>query len=96
MLVNLLRDPSHLRGYGLEVDFGETKSKLLLDTGAGGIVINRRIAEKAGLKQISATTMGGIGDKGEAQGYIALAASIKVGGLNFMIARLKSSIAGQL
>jgi predicted aspartyl protease len=63
-LVNLVRDPSHLRGYGLEVDFGETKSKLLVDTGASGIVINRRIAEKAGLKQISATTMGGIGDKG--------------------------------
>ena len=79
----LLRDPSHLRGYGLEVDFGEAKSKLLLDTGAGGIVINRRIAEKAGLKQISATTMGGIGDKGEAPGYIALAPSIKVGGLEF-------------
>jgi len=82
-LVNLLRDPSHLRGYGLEVDFGDKKSKLLLDTGAGGILINRRIAEKAGLKQISATTMGGIGDKGEAQGYIALAPSIKVGGLEF-------------
>jgi tetratricopeptide (TPR) repeat protein len=82
-LVNLLRDPNHLRGYGLEVNFGEAKSKLLLDTGAGGILVNRRIAEKAGLKQISATTMGGIGDKGEAQGYIALAPSIKVGGLEF-------------
>ena len=82
-LVNLLRDPSHLRGYGLQVDFGEANSKLLLDTGAGGILINRRIAEKAGMKQISATTMGGIGDKGEAQGYVALAPSIKVGGLEF-------------
>lgn len=82
-LVTLLRDPNHLRGYGLEVQFGDEKSKLLLDTGAGGILINRRIAEKAGLKQLSATSMGGIGDKGEAQGYIALAPSIKVGGLEF-------------
>jgi predicted aspartyl protease len=82
-LVNLLRDPNHLRGYELEVNFGEAKSKLLLDTGAGEILINRRLAEKAGLKRISAVTMGGIGDKGEAQGYIALAPSIKVGGLEF-------------
>jgi tetratricopeptide (TPR) repeat protein len=82
-LLNLLSDPSHLRGYGLEVDFGNQKSKLLLDTGAGGILINRRIAEKAGLKQISATTLGGLGDHGEARGYVALAHSIRVGGLEF-------------
>jgi predicted aspartyl protease len=54
-----------------------------LDTGAGGILINRRMAEKAGLKQLSQTTMGGLGDKGEAKGYIALAPSIRVGGLEF-------------
>ncbi len=82
-LLNLLRDPQHLRGYGLEVVFGDHKSKLLLDTGAGGILINRRMAEKAGLKQLSKTTMAGLGDKGEANGYIALAPSIKVGGLEF-------------
>ena len=82
-LLNLLRDANHLRGYGLEVDFGETKSKLLLDTGAGGILIDRKVAEKAGLKQISATAIGGIGDKGEASGYVALAPSIRVGGLEF-------------
>lgn len=82
-MISLLRDVNHLRGYGLEVSFGEHKSRLLLDTGAGGILINRVIAEKAGLKQISTTSMGGIGDKGEARGYIAMAPSIKVGGLEF-------------
>ena len=82
-LLNLLRDPTHLRGYGLEVNFGSRKTKLLLDTGAGGILINRRIAEKAGLKQISATTFAGLGDRGEARGYVALAPSIRVGGLEF-------------
>ncbi len=82
-LLNLLRDSNHLRGYGLEVVFGQQKAKLLLDTGAGGILINRRLAEKAGLKQLSETTLGGLGDRGEARGYIALAPTIKVGGLEF-------------
>ncbi len=82
-MINLLTDPRHLRGYGLEVVLGEQKSKLLLDTGAGGILISRRMAEKAGLKQLSQTTMGGLGDRGEAKGYVALAPSIKVGGLEF-------------
>jgi len=82
-MINLLTDPRHLRGYGLEVVLGEQKSKLLLDTGAGGILISRRMAEKAGLKQLSQTTMGGLGDKGEAKGYVALVPSIKVGGLEF-------------
>ncbi len=60
-MINLLTDPRHLRGYGLEVVLGEQKSKLLLDTGAGGILISRRMAEKAGLKQLSQTTMGRLG-----------------------------------
>jgi thioredoxin-like negative regulator of GroEL/predicted aspartyl protease len=82
-LVNLLSDASHLRGYGLTVDFGGQKSKLMLDTGASGIVVDRRLADKVGLKQIAASTIGGIGDRGEVRGYVALAPSIKVGGLEF-------------
>lgn len=88
-MVSLLRDPNHLRGYGLQVSFGSEKSNLLLDTGAGGIVIDRRVAEKAGLKQISANTTGGIGDKGEARAYSALAPDIKVGGLEFENCRVE-------
>ena len=82
-LVPLLSDPNHLRGYGLVVDFGDKKSKLMLDTGASGIVIDRRLADKVGLKQISTNTIGGIGDGGEVRGYVAIASSIKVGGLEF-------------
>lgn len=82
-LIPLLSDPNHLRGYGLLVDFGDKKSKLMLDTGASGIVIDRRLADKVGLKQISTNTIGGIGDRGEVRGYVAIASSIKVGGLEF-------------
>jgi len=82
-MIDLLRDPQHLRGYGLEVAIGDHNSRLLLDTGAGGILINRRVAEKAGLTRLSDTSIRGIGDKGADGGYVAMAPSIKVGGLEF-------------
>jgi len=82
-MITLLSDPKHLRGFGLEVTIGDRKSTLLLDTGAGGILINRRLAEKAGLKRISDTLIRGIGDKGAVGGYVVMAPSIKVGGLEF-------------
>lgn len=79
----LLIDPRHLRGYGLEVKVNGQSSRLLLDTGASGLLINRRMAEKAGLTQLSAIKIGGIGDKGDLGGYVAYAGSIKVGNLEF-------------
>jgi Tfp pilus assembly protein PilF len=82
-MITLLSDPEHLRGFGLEVAIGDHKSKLLLDTGAGGILINRRLAEKSGLARISDTSIRGIGDNGAVGGYFAMAPSIKVGGLEF-------------
>ena len=82
-MIYLLTDAEHLRGFGLEVALGDKKAKLLLDTGAGGILVSRRVAEKAGLTRISDTSIRGIGDKGPAGGYLAVAPSIKVGGLEF-------------
>jgi predicted aspartyl protease/Tfp pilus assembly protein PilF len=82
-LVRLLRDANHLRGFGLAVTVNGERSKLLLDTGAGGILIDRRLAERAGLNELSQTRIGGIGDKGETGGYVALANSIKIGDLEF-------------
>jgi tetratricopeptide (TPR) repeat protein len=78
-----LIDPRHLRGYGLKVNVNGKSSTLLLDTGAGGIMINKRLAEKAGIKQLATIKFGGIGDAGERSGYIGYADSIKVGELEF-------------
>ena len=82
-LERLLADPSHLRGYGLNVDVNGHKTKLMLDTGASGILINRNLAEKAGVMRLAEMNLGGIGDKGLKSGYRALADSLKVGGLEF-------------
>ena len=82
-LVPLLIDPKHMRGLGLSVSVNGTKSNLLLDTGASGILIDRGIAEKSGLNKLSGINISGIGDKGDNAGWIGLADSIKVGELEF-------------
>lgn len=82
-LLPLLRDPSHLRGFGLPVTINGQKSKLLLDTGAGGITVNRKLAARAGVQRLADVRIGGIGDKGDAKGYAAYVDSIRIGSLEF-------------
>lgn len=82
-LVRLLLDPQHLRGFGLTVALNGHKSSLMLDSGAGGIVVKRAIAEKAGVSRISASRIGGVGDKGWKKAYVGIADSIKIGALEF-------------
>lgn len=82
-LVRLFSDPQHLRGFGLSVDINGKKSRLLVDTGASGILVNRKLAEKAGVTKLSETEIRGIGDKGSRSGYSGLASSLKVGTLEF-------------
>jgi tetratricopeptide (TPR) repeat protein len=72
-----------MRGIGLAVNLNEQHAHLLLDTGAGGITVGRKIAEKAGLTRISGGHLGGIGDKGLQSGYSAVANHIRVGELEF-------------
>jgi len=82
-LVRLMVDPRRLRGYGLSVAVNGKKSKLLLDTGATGILINRNLAEKAAVTELSETDIRGIGDKGNRSGYLGLANSLTIGELEF-------------
>jgi tetratricopeptide (TPR) repeat protein len=82
-LVRLLLDPTHLRGYGLTVNLNGHNTRLLLDTGASGILVDRGAAEKAGITRLTETKIGGIGDKGSKSGHIGTASSIKIGDLEF-------------
>jgi predicted aspartyl protease len=82
-LVRLPLDPRHLRGYGLTVEVNGHKTTLLFDTGASGILINKNLAEKAGVTRLADVGIGGIGDKGEKKGYRGLASSLKIGELEF-------------
>jgi tetratricopeptide (TPR) repeat protein/predicted aspartyl protease len=82
-LEQLLYDAQHIRGYGLVVKVNGTSSRLLLDTGASGILIDQRIAEKAGVKHVVDNQIRGIGDKGAAAGYLGYADKIQIGQLEF-------------
>ncbi len=82
-LIRLLTDPRHLRGYGLPVVLNGHKNSLMLDTGAGGILVRRGIAEKAGISKLTETKVAGIGDKGRKNAYVGIAESIRIGDLEF-------------
>ena len=82
-LVPLLIDAKRLRGYGLTVKVNDTSSKLLVDTGASGILINSKIAERAGVTKIADQHIGGIGDRGASTGYVGFAKKLQVGNLVF-------------
>jgi tetratricopeptide (TPR) repeat protein len=79
----LMKDALHLRGYGLAVKVNDKSAKLLIDTGASGILINSKVAEKAGVEKIVSHDVRGIGDKGASNGYVAYAKEIQVGNLQF-------------
>jgi tetratricopeptide (TPR) repeat protein len=79
----LMIDAKRLRGFGLTVKVNDKSAKLLIDTGATGILINSRVAERAGVERIVDQDVRGIGDKGPSHGYIAHAAKLQIGDLQF-------------
>jgi tetratricopeptide (TPR) repeat protein len=82
-LAQLMYGAQRIRGYGLKIQVNDAKGTLLLDTGATGILINRKLAAKAGVESIVKTDIHGIGDKGAALGYVGIANSIKIGDVEF-------------
>jgi len=72
-----------LKGYGLKTQLNGVKASLLLDTGSSGILISRKIAEKAGITPIVKTDVHGIGDKGTVGSFVGMADSIQIGELEF-------------
>ncbi len=72
------------KGFGLSVKFNDrASSTLLLDTGAGGITIGHKLAEKAGVVKFANSYFGGIGDKGPVQGYLGWVDKITIGSVEF-------------
>jgi tetratricopeptide (TPR) repeat protein len=77
------QDGRRIRGIGLSARLNDRTVRLLLDTGAGGIMVSSEIAEKAGLTRVSRLHYGGIGDQGLRSGYTAVADHVRVGELEF-------------
>jgi hypothetical protein len=76
-------DGRRIKGIGLSAKINDRNIRLLLDTGAGGIIVRRKLAEKAGVVPISSSHYGGVGDKGLQTGYTGVADHIRIGDLDF-------------
>ena len=79
----LLYGPQNIRGYGLMVKLNGVSSRLMLDTGASGILVDSKIAAKAGIKPIVDEKIHGIGNRGAAAGFVGYAEKIQIGELEF-------------
>jgi tetratricopeptide (TPR) repeat protein len=75
--------PQRIHGFGLDVKFNGVSGHLLLDTGASGILIDHKLAEKAGLEHVNESSVRGIGDKGSMGSYLGRADKIQVGDIEF-------------
>lgn len=72
------------KGFALDVKFNDKASaRLLLDTGAGGVSIGHKLAEKAGVVKIADSYLFGIGDKGSVDAYVGWVDKIKIGDIEF-------------
>lgn len=94
---NIVRDPNHADEWavgpgihamettvlGIDVKLNNHASRLEIDTGASGILINSSAAKRAGLESFAQLEEGGIGDQGGKKGYTAYADSIRIGDLEF-------------
>jgi hypothetical protein len=62
----------------LTVSVNGTGRKLRVDTGAREILINSRVAERAGVQKIEEESLAGIGDKSASPGYLGFAEKIEI------------------
>ncbi len=83
-LSHLMFDANRIRGFALPVSVNGSKPlRLLLDTGASGLLLNTKAASSIGLERISTQTLGGIGDEGERVGDVAIADQVAIGDVEF-------------
>ncbi len=78
------------RSYGVEIDINGTKLRLVLDTGAGGILIQRSAADRAGVARLTDATLRGFGNNTKLQsGFVGLADHVAISGVEFRDAVIK-------
>ncbi len=72
------------RAYSLSVRLNDrANANVMLDTGASGLTISRKIAEKAGARKLSEHSLEGVGSAGAAAGYEALVEKVIIGDFEF-------------
>src|SRR5579864_711067 len=80
----IFQDGTHMSGFGLKVRLNDGTSFVpKLDTGASGLVMGRKLAERAGVIKLADSEFGGIGDSGSVQGYLGWVEKINIGDVEF-------------
>lgn len=75
---------ARLRGYSLQVKLnGRATASVMLDTGASGLTISRKLAEKIGAKKLSEHSLEGVGSSSPVKGYEAWVDKVAMGELEF-------------
>jgi predicted aspartyl protease len=83
-LVPIFDDSRRRRGFGLKFSMnGSRPITLLLDTGAAGIVIHRKAAERSGIDSIGGFTIHGTCDKGGRESHAGIAETCSFSQLKF-------------
>ena len=76
----ILRDSTHLQGWGAKVAIGTCKPvKLMIDSGAAGILMGDSLAQKCGVKKLYSGFITGIGNKPPLGVYTGLSDHVQVG-----------------
>jgi tetratricopeptide (TPR) repeat protein len=57
--------------------------KLLVDTGASGIILRAKAAKKSGIRKLADTVIRGVGDEGDRAGYSGVADGVRIGQVTF-------------
>jgi Flp pilus assembly protein TadD len=84
-LFRILNGPSDWRGVGLAVKMNEKTVRLMLDTGASGISVSPKVAERAGLESLGdhASEVKGIGDEHAQAAFRYIASELRAGEVVF-------------
>ncbi len=83
-LISITRGSGRIIGAGVELRIdGGKPLRLLLDTGAGGIVLREDAIDRAELNHLGSGESWGIGDKGGRKSFAAVADECQIGSLKF-------------
>ena len=83
-LATLVNEKTRMRSYGLDVNVNGTVFHLQLDTGASGIVLPKKAAERAGVSRLAQATLRGFGDSSRpSAGYRGVAQKVRIGEVEY-------------
>jgi tetratricopeptide (TPR) repeat protein len=76
-----LMDGRRMTGGSLPIKINGAKADLRFDTGAGGIILSSRLAERAGVQRLAEAQISGIGNGPAVKGWIGFIPAIQIGDL---------------